>query len=49
MEKLDKLEDLKLFDSGKVSNEISVPIDDAFKIIEGKWKKKSLLNKNLSF
>ena len=40
MEELEELEDLKLYDEAKRSNEPSVPIDDAFKMIEAKRKAK---------
>ena len=36
MEELEELEDIKLFDEAKKSNEPSIPIDDAFKMIEAK-------------
>ncbi len=34
MEELEDLEDLRLYDAAKMSNEPSIPIDEAFKIIE---------------
>ncbi|MEY3422204.1 MAG: hypothetical protein RIR48_2507 [Bacteroidota bacterium] len=40
MEELEELEDIKLYDEAKRSNEPSVPIDDAFKMIEAKRKAK---------
>jgi hypothetical protein len=40
MEELEEIEDLKLYDNVKKSNEPSMPIDDAFKIIESKRKVK---------
>jgi PHD/YefM family antitoxin component YafN of YafNO toxin-antitoxin module len=40
MEELEELEDIKLYDEAKKSNEPSVPIDEAFKIIEAKRKAK---------
>lgn len=40
MEELEELEDIKLYDEAKKSNEPSIPIDDAFKIIEAKRKAK---------
>ena len=40
MEELEELEDIKLFDEAKKSNEPSIPIDDAFKMIEAKRKAK---------
>lgn len=36
MEDLEELEEIKLYDEAKKSNEPSVPIDDAFKMIEAK-------------
>ena len=38
MEGLEELEDIKLYDEAKKSNELSIPIDDAFKMIEAKRK-----------
>ncbi len=40
MEGLEELEDIKLYDEAKKSNEPSIPIDDAFKMIEAKRKAK---------
>jgi hypothetical protein len=40
MEELEELEDIKLYDEAKKSNEPSIPIDDAFKMIEAKRKTK---------
>ena len=40
MEELEDLEDIKLYDKAKKSNEPSVAIDDAFKMIEAKRKAK---------
>ena len=40
MEELEELEDIKLYDEAKKSNEPSIPIDDAFKMIEAKRKEK---------
>jgi hypothetical protein len=34
MEELEEMEDVRLYDEAKASNEPSVPIDEAFKIIE---------------
>ncbi len=34
MEELDELEDIKLYEEAQKSNEPSIPIDEAFKIIE---------------
>ena len=36
MEELDDLEDLRLYDAAKMSNEPSIPIDDAFKMMDEK-------------
>ncbi len=36
LEELEELEDIKLYDEAKKSNEPSIPIDDAFKMIEAK-------------
>ena len=38
MEELEDLEDLRLYDAAKMSNEPSIPIDEAFKMIEEKRK-----------
>lgn len=40
MEELEELEDIKFYDEAKKSNEPSIPIDDAFKMIEAKRKAK---------
>jgi hypothetical protein len=40
MEELEELEDIKLYDEAKKSNETSIPIDEAFKMIEAKRKVK---------
>ncbi|MBK6729690.1 MAG: hypothetical protein IPG60_01590 [Bacteroidetes bacterium] len=40
MEELEELEDIKLYDEVKKFNEPSIPIEDAFKIIEEKRKEK---------
>ena len=40
MEELEELEDIKLYDKAKASKESSLPIDEAFKLIEAKRKKK---------
>lgn len=40
MEELEELEDIKLYDEAKNDNEPSIPIDDAFKMIEAKRKAK---------
>jgi hypothetical protein len=34
MEELEDLEDLRLYDAAKMSNEPSIPIDEAFKMTE---------------
>jgi|APIni6443716594_1056825.scaffolds.fasta_scaffold736343_1 hypothetical protein len=41
IEALEELEDIRAYDAVKASNETSVPIDVAFKIIETKRKAKS--------
>jgi len=38
IEELEELEDIKLYDEAKKSDEPSIPIDDAFKMIEAKRK-----------
>jgi len=38
MRDLEELEDIRLYDEAKLLNEPSVPIDDAFRIIEAKRK-----------
>lgn len=40
MEELEELEDIKLYDEAKKSNKPSIPIDEAFKMIEAKRKSK---------
>lgn len=40
MDELEELEDIRLYDEAKASNEASIPIDEAFKLIEAKRKKK---------
>ena len=40
IEELEELEDIKLYDKAKASKEPSIPIDESFKIIEAKRKKK---------
>ncbi len=40
MEELEELEDIRLYDKGKKSNSSSLAIDDAFKMIEAKRKRK---------
>jgi hypothetical protein len=39
LDELDELEDIRLYDAGKSSKEPSIPIDEAFKMIEAKRKK----------
>lgn len=39
MEEIAELEDVRLYDEAIASNEPSIPIDEAFKIIEAKRKK----------
>ena len=36
IEELEELEDIKLYDEAKKSNEQSIPIEDAFQMIEAK-------------
>ena len=38
MDELDELEDIRLYDEAKASKGPSIPIDDAFKMIEAKRK-----------
>ena len=38
MEELEELEDIRLYDDAKKSNEPSIPIDRAFEMIEAKRK-----------
>jgi hypothetical protein len=40
VEELEELEDIKLYDEAKASNDPSYPIDVAFKMVEAKRKKK---------
>jgi hypothetical protein len=40
IEDLDEFEDVRLYDEAKESGEPSIPIDEAFKIIEAKRKSK---------
>jgi hypothetical protein len=40
LEELEELEDIRLYDDAKASNEPSFPIEDAFKLIDAKRKKK---------
>ncbi|WP_250630052.1 hypothetical protein [Rhodoflexus caldus] len=39
MEELEELEDIRLYDEAKQSDEPSIPIDEAFKIIEANRNK----------
>jgi len=39
-EELEELEDIRLYNNAKLSKEVSLPIDEAFKIIETNRKKK---------
>lgn len=41
MEELEELEDIKLYEQSKADNGPSIPIDDAFRMIEAKRKNKS--------
>lgn len=41
MEDLEELEDIRLYDEAKLSNEPLIPMDEAFKIIEANRKLKS--------
>jgi hypothetical protein len=40
IEELEDIEDVKLYDKAKASKEVSLPISEAFKLIEAKRKKK---------
>ncbi len=40
LEELEELEDIKLYDESKKSQESSIPIDDAFRMIEARRKAK---------
>lgn len=40
IEELEELEDIRLYDEAKISTEPSIPIDEAFKMIEAKRKNK---------
>ncbi|MDO5523988.1 MAG: hypothetical protein Q4G48_08090 [Bacteroidia bacterium] len=42
MNQLDELEDIRLYDETKRANESSVPIDEAFEMIESKRKHSEL-------
>jgi PHD/YefM family antitoxin component YafN of YafNO toxin-antitoxin module len=39
LEELEEMEDVRLYDEAKAANEPSIPIDEAFKIIEAERKK----------
>lgn len=41
IDKLDELEDIRLYNEAKKNEESYIPIDEAFKIIEAKRKKKT--------
>jgi PHD/YefM family antitoxin component YafN of YafNO toxin-antitoxin module len=41
MEELEELEDIRLYDEAKGANEPSIPIDEAFEIIEAKRQNKT--------
>ena len=40
MENLEELEDIRLYDEAKKSKNVSIPIDEAFRMIEAKRKLK---------
>ncbi len=40
MEELEELEDIRLYDEAKAADEPTIPIDEAFKMIEAKRKNK---------
>lgn len=40
LEELEELEDIRLFDEAKSDNESSIPVDEAFKMIEANRKNK---------
>lgn len=40
LEELEELEDIRLYDQAKASNDVSIPIDEAFKMIEDESKKR---------
>lgn len=42
IEELEELKDIQLYDSAKASNEPSYPIDEAFKMIDAKRKKRAV-------
>lgn len=39
MEELEELDDIRLYDEAKKSNETSIPVDEAFSLIEAKRNK----------
>lgn len=41
LDELEELEDIRLYDEAKASDESSVPIDEAFKLIEANREKKN--------
>jgi len=41
MEELEELEDIRNYDHSKTINEVSIPIDEAFKMIEAKRNNKT--------
>jgi hypothetical protein len=41
IEELAELEDIRLYDEAKISTEPSIPIDEAFKMIEAERKKRN--------
>jgi hypothetical protein len=40
LEELEDMEDIRLYDEAKAANEPSIPIDEAFKILDARRKKK---------
>jgi hypothetical protein len=40
MDELDELEDIRLYDEAMAANELSMPVDKAFEMIEANRKKK---------
>jgi hypothetical protein len=49
MEELEELEDIKLYDEAIKAKETSIPIDEAFKMIEAKPKSLSSNTKTKSY
>ncbi len=41
LDELEEIEDIRLYDEAKASDEPSIPIDDAFELIEANRKKKN--------